>query len=141
MKDLASAPALAAAVELLRSCERRTAAFPDKSLAGELRANCVNLIAQSVYVALLDDVPARRAALDEMRRAAKRLSILIDVAQARRELDAVAASRLRVHLGAALHAARPRKPQAQVQMQVQVQAPADDDVTIPEVRRGGTRRL
>ena len=71
------------------------------------------------------------------RRVAKRLTILIDVAQARQQLDAVGASRLRMRLGTALHAARPRKPQAQAVPQ----AVTDEDVTIPEVRRGGTRFL
>jgi hypothetical protein len=131
------APAFVSAVELLRSCERRIAGFEDETLAQELRANAVIVVAQSIYVVLLGDVPARRAALEEMRRVAKRLAILIDVAQARQQIDAVAASRLRLRLGTALHAARPRKPQAQAARQ----PVTDEDVTIPEVRRGGTRVL
>lgn len=137
MKELIKAPAFVAAVELLRSIERRIDAFEDEALAEELRANCVILVAQSIFVVLLGDVPARRAATEEMRRVAKRLTILIDVAQARQQLDAVGASRLRMRLGTALHAARPRKPQAQAVPQ----AVTDEDVTIPEVRRGGTRIL
>jgi hypothetical protein len=137
MKEIAKTPAFAAAVELLRSCERRLTSFEDDPLASDLRSNCVILLAHAVVVALLDDVPARRTSLDEMRRIAKRLSILIDVAETRGLVDAVGASRLRVRLGAALHAARPRKPQAQAP----VAAPDEEDVTIPEVRRGGTRHM
>ena len=137
MREIAKAPAFAAAVELLRSCERRIEAFPDDALAHDLRANCVVMAANSLLVALLGDVPTRRTALDELRRIGKRLSILIDVAHTRGLLDAVGASRLRVRLGAALHAARPHKPQAKAA----APAPADDDVTIPEVRRGGTRHM
>src|SRR5262249_50415691 len=137
MKELGKAPALVAAVELLRSCERRIDAFEDEALAEELRANCVIVVAQSIYVVLLEDVPARRAAIEEMRRVAKRLVILIDVAQAGQQIAAVGASRMRLRLGTALHAARPRKPQAQAAPR----AVTDEDVTIPQVRRGGTRVL
>jgi hypothetical protein len=137
MREIGKAPAFLAAVELLGSCERRIEAFADDALAIDIRANCVILVSQSVLVALLDDVPARRAALDEMRRIAKRLSILIDVAHTRGLVDGVSASRLRVRLGTALHAARPRKPQAQAGPR----AVTDEDITIPEVRRGSTRHM
>jgi hypothetical protein len=100
MADLLRIPVVRRAIELFEAFQQESADWPrDEPVADDLLTNCTIVLAQAIYAIVLPDAGARKQAQEELRRATRRLAILIDVAHARSRLSDRGARELRIRVG------------------------------------------
>src|SRR5262249_1780452 len=128
MLDVLNVPAFRAADALHYALEQAIAglAAGDPVLL-ELRAACVEALAQSIYVALRPAGEGREHARDRGRRATRRVAILIEVARSRGHLDEAAAKEVLVRNAAVWHQIR------QIERRAGASAPAAPKMAMPPV--------
>jgi len=88
MLDILALPPLKAAEALRVAVEQAVSSWPDADpVAAELRAACADVLAQSIYMVLRPAGEARFRARQEVRRASRRIALLIDLGLARTALE------------------------------------------------------
>src|SRR5215471_7854802 len=111
MIDLLALPTLQTAEALRVAVERAVSSWPEVDpVAAELRAACADVLAQSIYMMLRPAGEARFRARQEVRRASRRIALLIDLGLGRGTLDRSLRDEVLRWNDAVWQAARPAPP-------------------------------